>query len=359
MAGRRRMLLLGDARQVHLARWAEAFVARGWDVEAATLESPRAFPVRLHVLRAPGALPHALRYPLAVPALRVVAERYRPHLVSAHYATNYGVMAALLGRRPWVLSTWGSDILVDPRRTPMHRLRARAVVRAADHVTSDARVMTECLVAMGVPPGRISTFPFGVDTRRFRPASRPPADGPRVISVRKLEPLYDVATAIRALARVRRDLPGARLTVAGDGSRRADLEALARRLGVADAVDFVGDVDHARLADLLAAHHVYVSTARSDTTSVSLLEAMACGLFPVVTDIPANREWVDDDGGLRVPCSDAEAFARAIAAAWDDAPRREALRRRLPQRVRERADWDVVMRGVVDRFEALADRAAP
>jgi glycosyltransferase involved in cell wall biosynthesis len=304
-------------------------------------------------------LPDAIRYPLAAMAVRRIARAFRPDVVSAHFVPNYGLIAALVVRRPWVLSTWGSDIMTDPEKSEFHRRRVRFVLRRAAWVTSDAVVMTERIRDFGVPAERILTFPYGVDVSAFHPQHAPSARGPRIVTNRKLESVYSVETIIDAFAAVREALPDATLTIAGDGSQRASLIQRAERSTAAGFVTFVGAVDHARMPALLQAHDVYVSAARSDTTSVSLLEAMACGLFPIVTDIPANREWiVDGESGRLVPPGEATRVAVAIIDSWRNAELRERARRINLDVVQARARWEESMRPAKDLFEELAGRPA-
>jgi glycosyltransferase involved in cell wall biosynthesis len=349
-----RMLLLGDARQVHLRRWGEFFAQAGYEVLTLSLEPGDAFPTPFHRIRVPVSLPPALRYPLAAIAVRRIARAFRPQVVSAHFVPNYGLIAALVCRRPWVLSTWGSDIMTDPHRSAFHRWRVRYVLDRAAFVTSDAQVLTERIRGFGVPADHILTFPYGVDTGMFLPAATPPPGGPLVLSNRKLEALYHVETIIDAFSAVREALPDATLTVAGDGSARDRLAARAQTSPAAAAITFVGAVDHAHMPALLREHHLYVSTSPSDTTSVSLLEAMAAGLFPVVTDIPANREWiVDGENGRLVPPGEATRLAVAVIDAWRDAALRERARGKNLSIIATRARWEDSMRPARELFDSL------
>ncbi len=342
---------MGDARQVHLRRWALYFSRHGYDVLTVSLESGEGFPTPFRRIRISESLPDAVRYPLASLLVRRIARAFRPDIVSAHFVPNYGLIAALLPQIPWVLSTWGSDVMTDPAKSTFHRRRAAFVLRRAPWVTSDAAVMTERIHEFGVPSARILTFPYGVDTDSFHPATVP-SSGPRIVTNRKLEPVYSVETVIDAFAAVREALPDAMLTVAGDGSRAAVLRAQAERSPAAAAITFVGSVEHARMPSLLQSHHLYVSAAKSDTTSVSLLEAMACGLFPVVTDIPANREWLSDGvTGRLVPAGEATKLAVAIIDTWRNAELRERAAGTNLRTIAERARWDDAMRPV----KALCD----
>jgi glycosyltransferase involved in cell wall biosynthesis len=348
------MLLMGDARQVHLRRWAVFFADAGFDVLTVSLEPGDDFPGAFQRVHVPALLPGAIRYPLATVAVRRIIDRFRPDVINAHFVPNYGMIAALVCRDPWVLSTWGSDVMTDPDKSPFHRWRTRFVLERAAFVTSDARVLTERIGSFGVAGERIREFPYGVDTDRFQPGPALSGPGPRIVSNRKLETLYAVETAIDAMAAVREALPEATLTVAGGGSERA---ALARRAALSPATEtitFVGPVDHDRMPGLLTGHHLYLSTARSDTTSVSLLEAMACGLFPIVTDIPANREWIDDgDNGRLVPSGDPSRLAVAIVDSWRDAALRERARDTNLRIIAERARWNDSMQPARQLFDAL------
>jgi glycosyltransferase involved in cell wall biosynthesis len=359
--GKIRVALLGDARQVHIHRWSRYLDEMGFDVLTLSLEPVKGVVGFRRRIAVPRFLPAFARYPLAVPEIRGILARYRPHVVSAHFVPNYGVIAALIGRAPWVLSAWGSDIMMLPEKSAFHLRRTRFVIRRADYITSDAEVMTRRLVELGARPDRVITFPYGVDRNLFSPAARAPAParrgGPAIVCNRKLEPVYNVAAVLDAFADVKRDLPDASLTIAGSGSLARALAQRARRAGLADTVRFTGDVPHDRMPGLLQDHDVFVSVSLSDTTSVSLLEAMACGLFPIVSDIPANREWIEDGlNGAVVDPSDPGAIARAIEAAWENRALREAAAKKNAGLVETRADWFQNMSVVIDLFRRLAGR---
>jgi len=355
-ADRTRLLLLGDARQVHLARWAAYFIDRGWDVLTVSLEESTGFPGRLEHIRMTNRLPHALRYPAAARRVRRIMHRFKPHIVNAHFVPNYGLMATILGFEPWVLSTWGSDIMTDPDKSPFHRWRTRRVLHRVQWVTSDADVMTARLGAFGVDAGKILTFPLGVDTSHFSPRENPPEDGPRVVSNRKLEDVYSVDTIVDAFPGVHELFPSATLVIAGEGTLRTELGKRAEHSIASGSIMFIGAVDHHRMPTLLQENHVYVSMSLSDTTSVSLLEAMACGLFPIVSDIPANREWiVPGENGMLVPVRQPMRLATAIVQAWRDRELREKARERNLDIIRERATWQENMQPVGDLFDRLVD----
>ncbi len=314
-----RILVLAHGPSVHTRRWIEALIGRGHELMLLTAHEAAELAVPARIVGW-SVLPPAFRYPSACGAVRAEARAFRPDVTAAHFLPNYGFLAALAGTRPLLLVCWGSDLLLNATRTPLHRARARFALRRADLVHVDARVLADAAVRLGAPPEHVWTRAWGVDTGALGPG-RPWVErrgGPgvplRLLWTRVLAPLYDPETLLRALGLLARRGLAFEATLAGDGPLRAALEALARREGIAERVRFTGWVDEARLHALLREHHVYVSLSRSDSTSQSLLEAMAAGLLPLVSDIPGNREWVTHRrSGYLVPPGDAEAVAAALS----------------------------------------------
>jgi glycosyltransferase involved in cell wall biosynthesis len=191
----------------------------------------------------------------------------------------------------------------------------------------------EHFAALGVPPERFAVFPLGTDVALFTPRAGPrPAGPPRIVCTRKHEPIYSNDTIVRALALLgERGMPFEARFVGG-GSLLGRTRALARELGVGERTAFVGPVEAHAVPEHLRWADVYVSAATSDGASSSLFEAMSCGLFPVVSDVRANRDWLThrEHGflfrvGDAADCAEGLAFAAknpAIAASAADRNRR-------------------------------------
>ena len=340
-----RLALLGDAPSIHLQRWALAMAARGFDVHVVTAADA-----------AVGTLPVTALAPVArrldwfarVPAARRAIAAIAPDLVHAHYVTSYGLLGALGGRRPLVLSAWGSDILVTPRESAMARWLTGQVLRRAALITADSRdVLAE--IATYRPRGRLAEVFWGADTARFVPAQAGVArEGFQVASLRAWEPNYRIDVLLRAFATLRAGGP-ATLHLFGGGRDEAALRALAGELGLGASVRWHGRLPPDALAAALRDCDVSVSVPVSDATSVSLLESMACGLPVVVSDLPANRQWIDADGGRVVDGGDPAAIAAALDALRAD----PAQRRRLGARNRARIEAEGSSDAQMDRMAAL------
>ncbi len=137
-----------------------------------------------------------------------------------------------------------------------------------------------------------------------------------ILWTRGLEPVYDPATLLRGLGVFKEGGREFRCTVAAGGVLEGRLRALARDLGIESRVRFLGGYEPGDLPEMLLDADVYVTCAVSDGASLSLLEGMAGGLFPVAADIPANREWITPGhNGLLFKPGDAHALADALESA--------------------------------------------
>nr|WP_246312135.1 glycosyltransferase family 4 protein [Aquabacterium terrae] len=206
---------------------------------------------------------------------------------------------------------------------PRHVLRTLA--RAQLRVTPSAfllRVFREHGLDAEVIPNII-------DLTRFAPAPRPDfGDAPHLIVTRNLEPIYDIGTALRAFALVRRTFPGARLTVAGSGPDLPVLQALAVSLGISTAVRFSGRIDNAQIGALYASADGVLNPSTVDNMPISILEAFASGVPTVSTDAGGIPDLLTHGvDGLLVPIGDADAMARAALSVLQDPALAERLRR--------------------------------
>jgi glycosyltransferase involved in cell wall biosynthesis len=171
-------------------------------------------------------------------------------------------------------------------------------------------------------------IPNIIDLSRFGPGPiHRPGARPHLIVTRNLEPIYDIPTALRAFARIRKSYPSAQLTVAGSGTELPALQRLAADLGVAEAVVFPGRIDNARIFTLYSNADCMLNPSTVDNMPISILEAMASGV-PIVSTRAGGIPDLVDDGvtALLVPIGDHAAMAAATLRVLDDPQRANAMR---------------------------------
>lgn len=312
-----RLVLIGDGQSPHLLKWARALAsAPGLELWVASSRGflsefdglvPSARRLALGTTPAPSGGNIALLRTL--PTLGAWLKRIDADWLHAHYLTSHGTLA-WLAKRAFHLrgrivgSAWGSDILVTPQRSLAYRWITQRILRACTLTTSDSIHMAQRMRELGAI--EVMTFPFGLEELPPVPSSKEPWF---FFANRSLEPLYRPDRVLEVFARVAATRLDARLVVANDGSAAVGLPAAARALGLSvgsiDAgqqVQFVGRLDSQKQAEAYARARWYISLPETDSVSVSVLEAMAQGCIPLLSDLPANRELVRDGfNGLILP----------------------------------------------------------
>jgi glycosyltransferase involved in cell wall biosynthesis len=209
---------------------------------------------------------------------------------------------------------------------------------------------------LGITSEKISVIPMGVDEafletgkdRKIELNKRPFT----ILSNRNLLPIYNVSLLIRAIPIILKEEPMTRFLIAGDGSEKKYLESEVEHLNVSTSVQFLGRVAHQEMPNLLGQSDIYVSTSPYDGTSVSLLEALASGAFPVVTDIPSNREWIaDGDNGFLVSIENENLLAKKIVEAIRDRRLLGEAHKKNRKLVEQRAYWRENIKKIAELYQ--------
>jgi len=348
---------LANAQSIHTQRWAKHFNARGHDITVISFTPADISGVGVIVMPR-YKVNRRVNVLMNIFAIRRWVNLIQPDILHAHYATSYGFAGALTGKHPYIVTAWGTDVLIEPERSWIYRFLVYYALRKADLVTSMAPHMTERLIKRGYAAAdRIITLPFGVDTEVFNLTRRTRSHGNQpamVVSTRRPDYGMDVDTFVEAIPYVRNNFPGLRFLIAGEGPRRQYLYELAAKLGLNDCVEFRGEIAYEKMPDLLGTADVFVSTSPSDGNNISLNEAMACGAFPVATDIPANRAWIEGGkNGLLYPCRDVEKLAGCIIEALRHPEWRQEVMQGNWDIIRSRASWSHNMLEMMAHYDLL------
>ena len=273
----------------------------------------------------------------------------RCDVIHTHWAIPTGLIGVWVGtllRKPLAVTIHGSDLRMALESSKFVGRLFIYVCKKADHLNCVSEVQKKELERLGVPSEKISTIPMGIDAafldtgknRAVESRNRPI----KILSNRNLLPIYNISLLIRAIPIVLKEAPETKFLIAGDGTERKSLERDVESLNINSSVKFLGRVPHEEMPNLLSQADIYVSTSLHDGTSVSLLEAMGSGAFPIVTDIPANREWIiTGQNGFLVPVDEERCLANRIINAIQDQVLVRESRTKNFSIVRERVVWPV------------------
>ena len=236
-------------------------------------------------------------------------------------------------------------------------MQMRVARRLEEIITVSSNSADDIASDFGVDPDRIVTIPLGVDTDRFH--DRREREAGRLVCVASADqPLKGVPVLLRALARVREEHPGVRLTLISKLKPKGEAARLLDRLGLHDAVDLVSGVDDDELARLVGSAEIAVVPSMYEGFSLPAVEAMSSGCALVATRAGALPEVVgtDDSAARLVEPGDVDALAGAISALLADPAERDRLSKGGRQRVMERYSWAAVARRTVEVYEAAIAR---
>lgn len=281
--------------------------------------------------------------------------KIKPDVLHAHYVFGYGIFGAYTGFHPFVLTAWGSDILIDVS-SRFRKLLVKYSLKQADLITCDGNNVLEKLIKMGVDPNKINVVYFGVDTKEFNSNQYNGDirknllifDSPAIISSKPLESIYDIGSLIKSVPLVLKKIPSAKFVIAGTGSQKEKLMQLAVSLNILDSISFTGFIPSDEYPEYLATSDIYVCTALSDGgLAVSTKEAMACELPVIVTDSGVNTEWIKDGkNGFVIPQKNPIVLAEKIIFLIEHKDIRRKFGRVGRKLVVENFEYDVEMKKV-------------
>jgi glycosyltransferase involved in cell wall biosynthesis len=266
----------------------QALAARGHVIERAVLDSRRAGKWKYLALSA---------------ATLQAARRFRPDVAYAHFLLPTGLIAALAGRAPLVVTAHGRDVRNIGWFPGIGAATRLVVRRAATVIAVSDYLRRELETKIPDARGKTDVVDSGVDLERFtvRPA---PDDGPRFLCIASLIRRKNVLRLADAFARV----ANGTLTFVGDGPLRTDLE------GRPDVV-LTGRLEYDRVPEQIASAHVVCQPSLIEPFGQAVLEAMACGRTVVATRIGGPPEFVPPEAGVLVDPADEDALAEALQAA--------------------------------------------
>jgi glycosyltransferase involved in cell wall biosynthesis len=244
---------------------------------------------------------------------------------------------------------------MDADKNAWMRWVTRYTLKRSAFFTSDAKVSCEKAVAFGMDPHRTVIFPWGTDIERFVPMTEEKRKKQResnrksetanrksitLFCNRTWEAIYGVDVLAKAFVKVATENPNVNLILLGGGSQGGKIRQILMNGGVLDRVHFGGQVSQSDLPRWYHMADLYISASHVDGSSVSLMEALACGLPCLVSDIPGNQEWIEDEvNGWLFRDGDVEDLAGKILSVIKRRKSFAKIGQAARKTAEEKADW--------------------
>jgi L-malate glycosyltransferase len=290
-----------------------------------------------------------------------------PDLIHAGPVQTCGYLTALSSFHPFVLMSWGSDILLEMDQNPQSIEITKFTLEHSDWLLVDNHAVKEKIQAeVQYPDERILEFPWGVDLTQFHKISGVSRirklleweDFFVVLSTRMWEPVYGIFDLLEGFYHAYQEKKNIRLFLLGDGSLAPEIHKFIRDRNLGDVIKMPGIVNHEELPEYFHAADIYISCSISDGSSISLLEAMATGLPPIVTRIPGNIQWIQNrENGWLIPPGEPEAVAQTIRSVADA---KESILAKIAEKniemIKKSADWNKNINKLLDLYDYIEER---
>ncbi len=307
---------------VHDQRWVKALTDLGFDVRVLSVEKSQ-----------------------------LTIQQIRDELSTNHGPVLAGPLTSvthhLVGiARPLIGLSWGFDLLQLSKDG-----NDVSWLKKVDGLIVDSHTTRDIALTSGLSDDRIYSIPWGIDVQKFTPKGPhmdlgvwkiSPSDQV-IVSLRAHEPFYRVNDIVDAFALIQDDFPDTHLIIGNHGSLSEQLREQVRSLGIGDRTTFIGMLPESDLPSLLRASSVYVTASEVDGTSVTLLQAMSCGLPVVASATSGNAEWViPGETGYLFTTGSPQEMAMALSSALTDhdSGDPQGLTAMAQDVVSKKANWD-------------------
>lgn len=305
--------------------------------------------------------------PRVVRQVKRIIRETNPDVVHAGPIQGPAYLAALAHARPLLAMSWGFDLMKIAQKNTLTKWITRYTLSHSAMLAVDCQAVKDQATRFGADPANIVIFPWGVDLEVFSPLAGI-AKGNElrhqlgwgeqfvILGTRTWEPMYGMDVLAEAFSMAAAKEPQLRLILVGQGSQEQKIRAILQEGGVIDRVWFAGRVEQADLPGFYCAADLYVSPSHVDGSSISLLEALACGRPVLVSDIPGNQEWVEEgETGWLFEDYDESSLAGKLHEVIHS---KELEKMSLNARhlVQEKADWNKSVHTLNQAYEKLVKR---
>lgn len=359
-----KLLLLSDTYSEHTEKWALGLAENGFQIGIFSFNKS-SYPWYEHpnitIFFEPDKKINAesnltkLAYFKYVTVLKKIIKQFKPDVLHAHYATSYGLVGALSGFHPFIISAWGTDVMRFPQKNFVAKSILKYNFKQANVLCATSETIKEYIQQISVK--EVNVIPFGVDCEVFKKkevASIYTKDNFVVGSIKPLESIYHIDVLIKSFSIIYKAKPNARLLIIGEGSEQTTLEKLVKELEIQDVVVFTGRIPFNAISDYFNQLNVLVNISAYESFGVSVIEAMACEVPVIVSDTGGLKEIVSNDSlGIKVPVADEAATTQALDQLIQSPSKCSELGRNGRQLVLEKYSWELNLQQMISIYKSL------
>ncbi|MEE3078194.1 MAG: glycosyltransferase family 4 protein [Bdellovibrionota bacterium] len=356
-----RVLLLADSNSIHTFKIATMLSSKGNDVSIFTLSQDTSLDEqyqerKINIRRAQrNVSPDAndlskIGYLFSVVALNQYIKEIKPDIVNAHYASSYGLLASIVKPFNFVLNLWGSDVYVFPKKSFFHKFCLKLVLFSSKKINSTSESMANEIRKYTNKEVRIT--PFGIDLKLFYSERNVfDSDTYNIGLVKGMDVIYGIDILIKAFAIVKRNNPTKNLylNLYGKGKDLGKFKNLVSRLNLTDTVFFKGFIKNTEVRKAYNKMDLAVFPSRSESFGVSVIEAMACEVPVIVSNVGGLAEVVAENG-IILNSNDEKEISNEIQRIIENPKAIETKIKAARSRVERNFSWEVCVERILDSY---------
>ena len=352
---KRKILFLGESYRADAITWMNGLREFGnFDIVIWELQTPNdTFFNR--ILR-------TLEFIFAPFSIRKKIRQEKPDMVIAERTTSYGFLAAISVMKVIAIAQQGkTDLWPEGAITiPFKRILQNYAFQKATLIHAWGPIMAEHMKNSNVDMQKVLVLPKGIDLEKFEYKNTASAEKIRAIVTRSLLPEYKHEVILQAFSFINQKGIAFHLSIVGDGNRLEYLKDLAKKLQIEDKVTFTGRIPNSKLPELLHQSNIYISMPITEGVSASLFEAMACGCYPIVSNIAGNQSWIRHrENGQLITIDDSEMLSDEILWAFENPSIRNEAVQENRQFIEKQLNYKTNLKIIADKYHELIDSRNP
>ena len=350
-----KLLILSDANSIHTQKWAFSLKKEGINVRLFSLFKPNDvnakkysnFGIEVNSVDLKPKL-KKLRYPnigkliyiSSFPLLKKIIKSFSPKIIHAHYASSYGILGLLCKFKPFIVSVWGSDIYDFPNYNILNKWVLNKVINSADQICSTSKAMQQ-IVSNNFNRDDSHLVPFGVDTNEFRPS----LNNSKLFTVgtiKSIESHNGIDCLIDAANILVNDWKYTKIhfLIIGEGSLLKEMKQKCKKLKIEKNFKFTGYILHENIVEYFQKLSIFVAVSTRESFGVSILEAAACGIPAITSNVGGLPEVNNDqESGFLIPPKNAKLLAQKILKLYKDEELRKNMGNNARFNVVNNFDW--------------------
>lgn len=346
----RKILFLGETYRADAQTWMNGLKEFGnfeiisWELQ----KSSNGFKNR--VLR-------IFEYFLALHKINIIIDTQKPDMVIAERTTSYGFLASCIKNMPTAIAQQGKTDLWPANSIlyPIKKLLQKKAFQKVTLIHSWGPIMTKHMKNVNVDKSKILELPKGIDLRKFHFQINDDSKIKAIVT-RSLLKEYCHEIILKAFAILHSKKVDFSLTIVGDGPKLDYLQNLAKELDIDKKVIFTKKIANSEIPKLLQASNFYISMPATEGVSASLFEAMACGCYPIVSNIEGNQSWISHQiNGQLVDVDNFEQLAKEILWAQDNLAFRKKIVFENRFFVEQNANYQTNMKIISNKYHQIID----